>query len=97
MADRINCRNCIHFHEDDQRCHLNDNDFIQKECYFRLGRRTPKGKDIVIEELKKKQNQIAIEELEKLKDEFDSSFSDDTYSAHKIMDKIDEYIEKLKG
>ena len=54
MSDRINCRNCIHFNDLEHRCCLNDGKAIKKECYFILSNRKPKGKDVVIENLKTK-------------------------------------------
>lgn len=64
MSDRINCRNCIHFNDLEHRCCLNDGKAIKRECYFILSNRKPKGKDVVIENLKTKiadsQDQLAL-------------------------------------
>ena len=49
MSDKANCKNCIHFDEIKRRCCLNDDSWVQKECYFRRNNRKPMGNDVIFE------------------------------------------------
>ena len=49
MSDKANCKNCIHFDEIKRRCCLNDDSWVQKECYFKRNNRKPMGNDVIFE------------------------------------------------
>lgn len=49
MSDKANCKNCIHFDEIKRRCCLNDDSWVQKECYFRRNNKKPMGNDVIFE------------------------------------------------
>lgn len=103
MSDRINCRNCIHFDDLEHRCCLNDRVSVnQRECYFRLSNRTPKGKDVVIEHLKselavmKKALELACDDMNKSFG-FDCKFykSDSFYNY--FINKAKEMLKDVKN
>lgn len=91
MSDRINCRNCIHFNDLEHRCCLNDGYEIEKECYFTLSKRKPKGKDIVIENLKTK-----ITDLEAKLAESENTTCKHIAELTRIATEKDRKIEQLK-
>lgn len=63
MSNEVNCFHCVHWHEYQHRCTLNDNSEIKKECYFRNRHSRCDKRQRIIDDLQK-ENQILYKALE---------------------------------
>lgn len=74
--------------------------FVEKDKELKELRFQARNIFPLVENLEDKVNQdkisFAVEQLEKVKEEFDCCYSGDTYSPYQIADKIDNQIAELK-